>query len=290
MLIGGKILVKTAIIVVLEEGKLMLCDYHIHTEFSFDCNCLMEDIIKMAIEKGLEEICFTDHVDYGIKKDVDDPDFIEGKDDSNVNYPLYFQKIEYLKKKYYQNITIKRGLEFGVQVHTIDQFKQLYDRYDLDFIILSINQLENQELFKHNLDKKYSALRYYQELLEVIKKYHDYSVIGHFDLIKKCCQDEYSISKYQDIIADILKQLIIDNKGIEVNLSSLKQEGIYLVPSIKILKMYHDLGGKIITIGSNSYEMNQVGKYIEEMKMELKKIGFKHFCTFKQMQPIFHLL
>ena len=78
----------------------MFCDYHLHTEFSDDSDYLMEDVVKDAIEKGIEEICFTDHVDYGIKLDWDDPDFIEGKSVPNVNYPAYFQKIEYLTKKY----------------------------------------------------------------------------------------------------------------------------------------------------------------------------------------------
>lgn len=47
----------------------MFCDYHLHTEFSDDSDYLMEDVVKDAIEKGIEEICFTDHVDYGIKLD-----------------------------------------------------------------------------------------------------------------------------------------------------------------------------------------------------------------------------
>lgn len=66
---------------------------------------------------------------------------------ANVNYPIYFQKIEYLTKKYYNKIKIKKGLEFGIQRHTIDKFKKLYNRYTFDFIILSIHQIEDKEFW-----------------------------------------------------------------------------------------------------------------------------------------------
>ena len=49
----------------------MFTDYHVHTEFSDDSDYLMEDVIKDAIKMNMDEICFTDHVDYGIKRDFD---------------------------------------------------------------------------------------------------------------------------------------------------------------------------------------------------------------------------
>lgn len=60
-----------------------------------------------------------------------------------------------------------------------------------------------------------------------------------------------------------------------------------LTPSKDILKLYYDLGGKIITIGSDSHQKDHLGKYIEENKQILKEIGFKEFCTFDKMKPIF---
>ena len=49
----------------------MLADYHMHCKYSDDSDELLENNIKSAIEKGFNEICFTDHVDYGIKIDYD---------------------------------------------------------------------------------------------------------------------------------------------------------------------------------------------------------------------------
>ena len=86
----------------------MFTDYHVHTEFSDDSDYLMEDVIKDAIKMNMDEICFTDHVDYGIKRDFDDPRGMlyrkggpgepEKMPLANVDYPKYFEKIALLKK------------------------------------------------------------------------------------------------------------------------------------------------------------------------------------------------
>ena len=47
----------------------MFADYHVHTDFSDDSRYPLEDVIKDAIAMKMDEICITDHVDYGIKVD-----------------------------------------------------------------------------------------------------------------------------------------------------------------------------------------------------------------------------
>ena len=99
----------------------MLADYHVHTAFSNDSVYPMEDVVKDAISLGMEDICFTDHVDYGPYRDWDDPRGIEyrageeGEPEwvalTNVEYKKYFSLIEELKEKYKEQISIKTGLE-----------------------------------------------------------------------------------------------------------------------------------------------------------------------------------
>src|SRR5690554_4926466 len=99
----------------------MFIDYHVHSEYSDDSSYKMEDIVIDAIEKGLEEICFTDHVDYGVKPDIHEEvkRFHKGLPVTNVDYPRYFKEISELQEKYKDKIVIKKGLEFGIQRHTI---------------------------------------------------------------------------------------------------------------------------------------------------------------------------
>lgn len=282
----------------------MFTDYHVHTEFSDDSSYLMEEVIKDAINMKMDEICFTDHVDYGVKRDWNDaqgmlyrkggPGEPEKMPLANVNYPKYFEKIEFLRNKY-PEIIIKQGMEFGMQVHTIDQYQQLFNKYPFDFIILSCHQVEDKEFWTQDFQrgrtqKEYNE-RYYQEILDIIKVYKDYSVLGHLDLIIRYDnQGVYPFEKLKPIIKKILEIVIKDGKGIEVNTSSHRYGLKDSQPSKDILKLYKELGGKIITIGSDSHKKEHLGTYIEETKALLKELGFESYCTFDKMKPIYHEL
>jgi len=87
-----------------------------------------------------------------------------------------------------------------------------------------------------------------------------------------------------------LKKVIEDGKGIEVNTSSFAYGLDDLTPSRDILKLYYELGGKIITAGSDAHKAKDVGRHIKEIYNELKEIGFKEICTYEKMKPIFHKL
>ena len=92
------------------------------------------------------------------------------------------------------------------------------------------------------------------------------------------------------ILEIILKIVIEDGKGIEINTSSHRYGLKDSTPSRDILNLYKELGGKIITIGSDSHKPEHLGAYIDEAKELLKEIGFDSFCTFEKMKPSFHQL
>ena len=132
---------------------------------------------------------------------------------------------------------------------------------------------------------------YYKELLSVVQNYHNYSVLGHMDLIVR--YDSYGVypfEKLKPLLTEILKTVIADGKGIEVNTSNHRYGLSDMTPSRDILKLYKELGGTIITIGSDSHKKEHLGAYIDWAKEELRKLGYTQFCTFEKMQPIFHEL
>lgn len=271
----------------------MLCDYHVHTAYSDDSTYPMEQVIQDAIKLQMKEICITDHVDYGVKKDLDDPSYHGGI--TNVDYPKYMQEIQHLQKKYGNEICIKIGMEFGMQMHTIPQFEKLYQRYPFDFIILSCHQVGDKEFWTQDYQKgktqKEYQRQYYEEILHVIQVYKHYSVLGHLDLIQRYDNHgPYPFAQVKDIICEILKMVIQDGKGIEINTSSHRYGLNDLTPSKEILQLYRELGGTILTIGSDSHEPAHLGAYIEETKEIAKALGFTHYATFTQMKPSFHLL
>ena len=278
----------------------MLCDYHVHTEFSDDSIYDMEDAVKDGIRIGLDEICFTDHVDFGVKLDVGEPGTTfrlghDGKPLRNVDYPRYFAKIEMLQQKYAGQITIRKGLEFGLQMCQLERYQKLYDSYPLDFVIHSNHQVNDIEIhlpefYAGKTQREYNRV-YYEEILRTVNAYKDYSVLGHLDAFNRYDpKGECPLSDFEDLVYEIFKVVSRDDKGIELNTSNVRYGVRDLTPSRAILKIYHDLGGRIITIGSDAHCAKDLGFNIENGKEELKKIGFKEFCTFENMTPIFHPL
>lgn len=291
---------------------MMFADYHIHTYYSDDSTYPMEQVVKDAISKGITDLCFTDHVDYGNKEDADKLTPEQRQElkvkiqkpnvpQYNVDYPAYVAEYQDLKEKYADKINLKLGMEFGLQIHTIPQYQKLFNSYPFDFIIMSCHQVENKEFWTQEFQQGRSQdeynQRYYDEILEQVKNYHDYSVLGHLDLIARYDKAGiYPFAKIQDKIAEILKIVIADGKGIELNTSSVRykihnsQGEQELTPSREILALYKELGGRIITVGSDSHKPEHLGAYIAEQSQELLKLGFKEICTFEKMQPIFHKL
>ena len=285
----------------------MLCDYHVHTIYSDDSVYEMEEVVKDGIKKEIKELCFTDHVDYGIKRDWDDPEGIiirhaieHGKEVdlvlANVNYPKYFEALNMYQKKYASSISIKKGLEFGIQSITVDAYEKLYASYqdDLDFVLFSMHQVNNLEFWtqdfqKGKTQKEYND-EYYKEIYQTMQIFHHYSCLAHLDLLARYDENGiYPFENEKDIIAEILKYAIRDGKGIEINTSSWKYGLKDTQPSRAILKLYKDLGGKIITVGSDAHETKYLASHIKDAYAILKnEIGINEICTFDHMQPIFH--
>ena len=285
----------------------MKTDYHIHTSFSDDSREKIEDQVLRAIACGLQEICFTDHVDYGIKKDwsegnieyragdgmnyqTDDPDPL-----ANVDYPAYFAEIERLQKKYAGQIVIKKGLEFGIQTITVDRYEKLWKQYgsQLDYTLLSVHQVDNKELWNQDFQRQYSWSeyneRYYREILECMKMFDHYCVLAHLDhIIRYDLNGTYPFEKLRDLIVEILKLAIAQGKGIELNTSSWHYGLADTTPSREILKLYRDLGGRIITVGSDGHSVRWLGDHVSEAVEILKQLGFSEICTFERMKPIYH--
>lgn len=118
-------------------------DYHVHSSFSADCSIPMEEMIASAIQKGLTEICFTEHIDYEY------PDTLVFDFDKQA----YANKVHELQQKYEGQIRIKKGVEIGVQPHILDQYEALMDRETFDFIICSMHTVEKKAYITANFSK-----------------------------------------------------------------------------------------------------------------------------------------
>ena len=261
----------------------MFYDYHMHSNFSPDSHSPMEKMIEKSIDLGLKEICFTDHMDYDVNQ----------TDKFVVNYNEYLHKLNLMKEKYKDKISIKKGIELGLQPHLSDIYSKDIKSHDFDFVICSQHAINKDDLYYGEFfeDKtQFEAYeKYYTELYEIVKKYDNYSVLSHLDLIKRYGKYGHLLddSLFLDIIESIFKEIINKGKGIEINTSCFRYNLPDLTPSKKIIKLYKDLGGEIITTGSDSHSPSYIACKFDYVYSYLKEINFKYICKFDSMKPSF---
>ncbi|MCT4583460.1 MAG: histidinol-phosphatase HisJ family protein [Peptostreptococcaceae bacterium] len=264
----------------------MFIDYHIHSSFSGDCNTPIEDIIKKAIELNLKEIAITDHIDY---------DYKNIKNDFSIDLIKYFKTLNTYKNLYKDKIKIQKGVEIGLFKEVLNKYKKDILDNDFDFIIGSIHSINEMDdlyegKFFEGKTQKQAYIDYYEHVLEIINMYEDFSVLGHLDIIRRYGGYNHPLSNmdFKNIIEEILKTLISKNKGIELNTSGYRYNLGDFSPCKNIFKMYKDLNGQIITLGSDSHIPNQLSYEFESSIDYLKSIGFDKLTKFEKLKPVFY--
>lgn len=253
-------------------------DYHMHTRFSGDSEADPREHVKQAIALGLDEICFTDHRDFEYPIDV-----------FELDVDTYYQTIMTLKEEFKDQIIIKWGIEMGLDMNHQDKINELINQYPFDFVIGSIHVINHTEFyygeFFTGLSKEEAHRYFFEETLRCVQNFDCFNVLGHLDYIMRYGPYEDRMvehTKYQDIIDEIFKTLIAKGKGIEINTSGYALNGNCGFPNFKQVKRYYDLGGRIITIGTDSHTSDRVGQHVNDVKEKLEQMGFEDVSTFSQ--------
>jgi histidinol-phosphatase (PHP family) len=261
----------------------MLFDYHVHTAFSGDCSVPMEDIVLSAIKKGLKEVCFTDHLDI---------DSTDGTDEFTFSADDYRTVINQLKDKYNKEISIKMGVEVGLQPHVLKESSDFVKKGDFDFALGSMHCCEKMDFYLGDFFNAYDTAtaiqHYYEELDQMVSAYKEYSVLGHMDIYKRYNPESMKVSfnHYNHLVEKVLKRVIKEEKGIEINTSGLRGNIQEALPSWEIIELYKELGGRIITLGSDSHGVDMLCANFEEVLRGLTDRGFKHIHRFDKMKPV----
>lgn len=263
----------------------MIWDTHMHSHFSGDSEASPESMIQAAISKGLSGICFTDHLD------------IDYPYDSNLfslDFDAYYKEVMRLKEIYHDRISIRWGVELGLQPHIVHDNQAIAISYPFDFIIGSSHLVHGMdpyypEYFEGKSEQS-AYLEYFTSILENIDCYNEYDVYGHLDYIVRYGPNKntnYSYHAYSDIIDTILQRIIDKGKGIEINTGGFHYGLGHPNPTEDILKRYRELGGEIITIGSDAHVPENVAFAFERVRPILMAAGFEYFTVFNRRHPEF---
>lgn len=259
-------------------------DFHMHSTVSFDGHDTPKKMVQAAVDGGLREICFTDHIDY-----TTDPSDLSMVFDTEVYNAAY----DHLQMP---GLKIRRGLEFGLMPDNQARLKKDLQRRQFDFVLGSIHFVDGEDVYfapffeGKTIEEAYR--RYLEETLVCVKAHDDFDVLAHLTYICKGRGNPTHKPIYyadcREIADEILRTLVQKGKGLEMNTSGVDRCGDFLPPA-DFFRRFKELGGEIVTVGSDAHTFDRVGQYSYRACEILSDI-FGYVCTFENRKPIFHKL
>lgn len=266
----------------------MYFDFHLHSDFSEDSTSPMEDMIQKGIEQHLRGMCFTEHTDLDFPGDTFT--FLTDLD-------AYEKRFLELKEKYQSRISLYLGLEVGLQPHLEKKIPALCASKNFDFLIGSThvaNRLDPYEAaFFEKRTETQAYQNYFEVLLENLQTYSCFDTCGHIDYVVRygpSKNSNYFYKNHADTLDEILKTLIHNGIGMECNTAGFKYGLGQPHPCVEILKRYKELGGEILTLGSDAHAPCHIAYDFPKAAALLKTCGFKYYTIFKNRKPEFILL
>lgn len=278
---------------------MIRADFHLHSSFSGDSIEEMENHILTALTRGFNTLCITEHMDLDYPVSADTP-----KDLFKLDTDSYYHKYCELRDKYRptdtlyntssSHINLLFGVELGLQPHLASIHSEYISKYPFDFIIGSEHVTNGKDpyypYFYEGRSEKEAYTEYFEDILTNLKAFDDIDTFGHLDYVVRYGPNKnknYTYSEYADYIDPILEHLISKNIGLEVNSGGFKHQLNSPNPCIDIISRYKELGGSIITIGSDAHTADRIGADFDKIEKILYKCGFDYYCTFINRKPHF---
>lgn len=266
---------------------MYLADYHLHSTCSPDARDSMEDMIGAARAAGLDEICFTEHVEPLV--------WATTQPRGDYDWEPLSAAFAAAKEAAGDSIRVRLGIELGDAPWNFAWCETMLERApELDFVIGSIHTFSPAigcDLFRFSPADEVEARAAMADYLGQVKKlarWGRFQVLGHLTLPLRYLNElrgfHLTFDGFEREIQEILRIVIDQGKGIEVNAN----RGNTPLPDEKWLRMYRALGGEIITLGSDAHRARDVGCAIREGQDLLRRCGFRRFCTFDRGTPIWH--
>lgn len=259
-----------------------ISDSHCHSQFSFDGSDSIHMLCDSAVHMGLHSLTITDHCECSLYEQTNARETICRSVMETQKAAVLFQG----------RLQVLKGIELGQATQNPLAAKEILDLCDFDFVLGSLHNVRNQPDFyfidynQVNVDALLNA--YFDELLELIEQ-------GLFDSLAHLTYPlryivgdhnmEVSYEVYEKRIDSILRALVQKDKALEVNTSGLRQKIGDTLPSVLVVKRFHELGGKYVTVGSDAHRWADVGSGVEAGLETIRRAGFDALTIYVGHKP-----
>jgi len=271
---------------------LNLIDYHVHTTFSEDGVSTPEACAKAAADRNLSGIIFTEHLEFIPPPDSPEPAYVPARVLPAREYGL---AVAAVREQWRGRLSVGLGVELGLEPHNLDAVPEFLATAELalDYVLGSLHfirgVLVQEPAFADRLGSTEAARLYFERLLAGVKRASSLGVcdvIGHLDLVKRSPTfGGFRLRDQRAHVEETLRVIIRDGLGLEVNTSGLRQSPGEPYPGLDTLKLYRELGGEIVTVGSDSHTAATVGLGSAEALEFIRAAGFRHITLFSARTP-----
>lgn len=267
---------------------MYFADYHTHSRVSPDAFSSMTEMAEAAIRQGLQEICFTDH--------VEPIWFGSTAPRKTYDWAPLTEEFRAAQAAVGDRIRLRLGVELGDAVWDLDRSEAIMARAPaLDFVIGSIHilseRMDGRDLYSlapRDEAETQACLADYLGQIQRLARWGSFHVLGHLTLPLRYLNENQgmhvSFDGFEAEMEAIFRTIIPKGIGIELNTN----RGNTPLPDAKWLKLYRGMGGEVITLGTDAHAPAAVGCAIREGQALLRECGFRRFCTFRQGQPVWH--
>ena len=268
---------------------MYLADYHTHSRISPDAHAPMTEMAEAALAAGMDEICFTDHVE---------PMTWDRRAQVDYDWTAMVREFRAAQAAMGDRIRLRLGAELGEVVWDLPHAEELLAAAPpLDFVIGSNHVLTERygdiDLYFFDPRDEAEALDGIRDYLGLVKRtarWGRFDVLGHLTLPLRYLNERrgfhLTFDGFEPEVEEIFRILIENGRGIELNTN----RGNTPLPDGKWLRLYRSLGGEIVTLGTDAHTPDMVGRGIREGQELLRECGFRRFCTFRQREAVWHAL
>lgn len=266
----------------------MFTDSHNHTvHYSPDATQTIEELINASANKGLNRLAITEHyeLDYPHK---DDPlcDLFDIED--------YFKKFPSWKtmSSDMNGPELLMGIEFGYQSHLNKEIDAIAGKYTFDTVLLSNHLFRGEDIYFsdscYKLTPEIRNKEYIGILAQMADECNNYDIIAHYDYVNRYSPETNStvlLYHCKKEFENLFETIIYKEKALEINTRSIdkqiKKGSDFIMPDPEIIKLYVDMGGKLISLGSDSHSTDTLGIHFQNTAEYLKSLGIKEITYFK---------
>lgn len=269
-----------------------LFDTHNHCQFSFDGKrTSVESSARSAFEKGIAGICFTDHYDIFVPPAESDFETVMPQE---FDIPAQQEEITRVQGLYMDGFKVLKGIEIGMNEESRGETREILERHSFDQVIASVHYLEGTDPYYGGYFQGRNWIQAYSTYLETICNemmiLKDFDIVGHYDYVARYSpypQDILPYREFSDIFDTMFRYLIENGKGLEINTKSCKgSKGRKTSIDRDVLVRYREMGGEIISLGSDSHDAEYVADGFEWHSQLLKSLGFRWTSHYAKRQLV----